>query len=76
MGHMVPMNQEMNMNSMIEFFLEKKIKLNFLDEMIDSMKNSPMQNMQVNRHPNEEHNVGNQMSDLNYAGFNDPSLFQ
>lgn len=44
--------------------------------MIDSMKNSPMQNMQVNRHLNEEHNAGNQINDLNYASFNDPSLFQ
>lgn len=40
-----------------------------LDEMIDSVKHSPMQ---VNRHLNEEHNAGNQISDLNYPSFNEP----
>ena len=41
--------------------------------MIESIKHSPIQNMQVNRHQGEEHNGANPINEINYSHFGDPS---
>jgi len=43
--------------------------------MIDGMKNSPMSNIQVNRHPDDQSGVGNQaMADISFNNFGENFL--
>jgi hypothetical protein len=45
------------------------------DDMIDGMKNSPMSNIQVNRHTDDQSGVGNQsMTDIPFNNFGDTFL--
>lgn len=59
MGHMVPLQTDLSHHNQLN------------SEIMDSIKHSPIQNIQVNRHPNEEHNGGNPMNEINYGHFGD-----